>query len=195
MNKKINKCKFCNQCPANTGTGASPFALKAIELVKEDPNADLSSCCPYYINSKAHDYCFWKFIDQDLEPMYVQTIATLLCLNPSLVRSAQESGIRKIKEMYKQGVPEIVDFIDLIRSKVVMQENLSDFAELSEEIQQQLAINNNNEVEEITQKSNEKRRKPLDMPVHRGGKKTDIYGIYSEKALKRHHGLLTDEED
>jgi len=195
MKKKIDKCKFCSNCPANTSNESSPYALKAIDLVKEDPEADLSNCCPYYINSKAHGYCFWRYIEYDPDPLQVQTISALLCIPQTIVKSSIESALQKLLNGYNNNVQEIVDFIDIIRSKVRMNANLSDFAELTNDID--LNIKTEEEVveEPVRKKGRPKKRIPLDMPMHRSGKRTDIYGIYSEKALRRHHGIKKDEKD
>ena len=188
MTKPINKHKLCDSCPVNSGDGVSHYALKAIESVQNKESEHGPACCPYYVNSKIHGYCFWKFLSYEFEPINMQNISSLLCISVPEVKLALDSAIKKIKKGFEDDNPEIVDFIELIRNKIQMYDNVTDFAELPEGILQNIPKHDEEEeIEEQKKKKGRPKRTPLDMPIHRSGKRVDIYGLYSNKALERYH--------
>jgi len=182
MQKKINKCSLCENCPINTHELAmSHYALKSIELIRDKRDINVSNACPFYINSKIHGYCFWIYIQSDFDPMSIQDIATMLCITPAAVKQSLESALKKIKKKFEDGDEYITDFIDYLRMQCRKDaESLSE-GSVPEYIQQR--------IESVIKEEDHTNAKriPRDMPLHRSGKKTDIYGIYSEKSLKRYH--------
>ncbi len=182
--KKVDKTKLCSSCQANDSCQPSVYALNSIyEIQCKSDAPETVQRCEWYVNSSEYGYCFWRMLeDIDGQVMSDKDICNLLLLTPAQYKEALESAILKLKKQYDAGNQDVVDYIESLFEKVKA-EGDNDVIYTSQDISSVIdSTDTKEEIEESVPKK--KPRRSLAMPVHRDGKKSDLYGLYSPKKLE-----------
>lgn len=192
QNQPINKCKLCKSCPANKEDGnPSGSALNSIyALQTKDITIDnleqKKNQCEWYINSSDHDYCFWKYAREiDGSTASDKEICNLLLMTNKELKETLASALKKLKNEYDSGEPDVIEFIELLTDKVVSQYQAVEVC-----IPGTLkglfcsVVIDSDETDDAVDIKKKPGRKPQVMPLHRNGKKCDLYGLYSPKKLE-----------
>lgn len=178
MNKK------CIQC-SNNKNEPCPLALEriyAIQGSKKKIDVDIDVGCPWFVNSSEYNYSFWEYAKTLDEPIPDKDICNLLLIDQNTLESTYTSAINKLKQI--KDSPELQEFKDVLISKInsQMQDNT---IYLPEEFAIVISSSNQEEKHQydspLLKEKNKKIRKGFGMPIHRDGKKIDLYGLYTKK--------------
>jgi hypothetical protein len=207
--KVINKHKLCECSPAARTDGVPcPHALARIEAIacskdrcdSDDPEL---GGCPWFVNDPSYDYCFAKMMkDIQHNPLGTKTedkdICHLLCLKRKQLKEIEESAFAKLRAAAEAGDPEIVEFIRLLKEKVQIlnakeSEVSGDIMDIIQDIGDDSLFGDSFEAEDYVpaKRGRKKKIEGLGMPIHRSGKKLDMFGLYSETKLRK----MRDEKD
>lgn len=197
---KINKCKLCVSCPASTEDGGpSTCALERINYIQTTKNkpseqSDLPGC-PWYTNAPEYGYCFWQ-LARDIHGagMSDKEICHLELIPISQIKDVIASATAKLLKAFNKGDPNVVEFVETLRERVAAHNN-SDL-ELSEEIREYIDKMESEVLSEtdivssadIAPKKRGRKKKKVEgmgLPMHRSGKKIDLFGLYSDKTKQR----------
>jgi len=146
------------------------------------------SGCDFYINSSDHNYCFWQFSKTLTSPLSDKEICQLLGISQLHLREDYNSSISKLKEIKDE--PDMKEFMELILEKIRVDKNLDIFVLNDGAGDVNDSGSEKSESEEEIRASIEaikKRRKGKSnsaQPLHRDGKKTDLYSLNSKKKKK-----------
>lgn len=94
--------RFQQTCPRKLDkfpNTACPLAIESIEAIKSGQSEKIT--CPFYVNDMHSNYCFWKFMDEDGEP--IDSARRIAQLNVM-----QES---EVKEMVNK-IPQILSLVN-----------------------------------------------------------------------------------
>lgn len=189
--------RFCEVCPLKLTSEPGEPCPRALERVhaiqaeggKSKVDPDSLPGCPWAINSAEHSYCFWNlYKDLDYNPIPDKEICNLLGINQQTLEKTFESLVGKLQEL--RGTKIMDDLVEAIMERLASQDPdytiyLPDSyakAEPDETIPPEPEEDEDAKLaEEATKK---KPRKHLGMPVHRSGSKSDLFGLYSKKALE-----------
>lgn len=137
--------------------------------------------CDWYINSAEHDFCFWGYVTTVDRPVPDKEICQLLNITQVQLRETYSSAIKKLQAMKDD--QSVQDFMELVLSKVDNEEDASNFL-ISESVfatPKEDTDETEEEMKSILQKKKKGRKIRNGMPVHRDGKKMDLFGLYSRK--------------
>jgi len=182
------KNNFCNRCPRKLSKLPTEMCSLGLEYITSQSDAE-SIGCPWGIASAEHNYCFWKWInaktdlDGKMEPVPDKDTCQLLNITQNTLERTLSGAITKAKN--HKGKTEWQGFREAVLDKaaiapddntVYLPDNFR--VEIPPEAQ---------ETEELPQDlmPKDKRRKTNSMPMHRSGKKTDLYGLTSKRKLVR----------
>jgi hypothetical protein len=191
--------RFCESCPLrlkNTPENECPKALERIYAIQNaDKNVDHDTLpgCNFAVNSSAYNYCFFV-LAKGLQgsPIPDKEICSLLQITPKQLDQTYKSAIAKLKAIKDTEV--MADFREAVAESLHNQnpDNTvylpSNFISKADEDAKKIDEENQAEDDEAKRiKELEKKKKKIGygMPMHRSGKKSDIYGIYSKKTLDR----------
>ena len=209
MDQQKVRSSNCDCCRAikNSNTPCSK-ALDRIHAMQaeigkkdKDSNIRITCGCDWYVNSAEHGYCFW-LLAEDLygSPCPDKEICQLLGITPAQLKETYKSLVDKLCD--KRRPKEIDEWIIAIREFVQSQDteidgNIpgriksdltpdSEVAALIGEGKQSAGEETNLDllIEEIDAKSKRKIRKGFGLPLHRDGKKVDLYGLSSKNKYK-----------
>jgi len=159
---------------------------------------------PWFVNSTEHNYCFWCYAETIDQPVPDAEIARLLGISDQEVKAVYASAIQKIRGMRKdptwerwieiviaqaQQKPEqMASIIDgqvasRVQGSMFMPWTLGSHADTTDDTSTQES-NYASIIDEVAP-DRRRKKKTSNMPVHRDGQKTDIYGLYSKKTLQR----------
>lgn len=145
--------------------------------------------CPWGITSATHNYCFWKYIhdnsDEDgrMEPIADLEICALLGITKNTLENTYSSAIKKLKAL--KDTSELQDFREYLVSQIDS-DNMDDTVYLPDSFKVELSPGDANDEElpkDLLPKDTPRRRNNS-QPLHRSGKRTDLYGLYSKR--KKH---------
>lgn len=190
--KVIKKTKLCSMCPASrSNLNPSQYALNKIyenqtdKSVRKKDETQNNICCEWYINSSEYGYCFWRFAEElNNSPIPDREICHLECITHAQLKDTIKSALGKLRREYENGNEDVREFVELLIDKINIQkesETIYVSNEVQEAIDNEEMILQDEEEEPVKKKPG---RKPMNMPVHRDGVKTDLYGLYSPKKLE-----------
>jgi len=191
-NKKTNRCPHgWNLNEPCTAALDRIYAIQAENRpkYKNSPEPDIG--CPWYIKSAEHNYCFWNLAKElNGSPFTDKEICQLLGLSAPQLREIYQSGIKKLIDIKDSPViQELVDIVaEVAESKNENPDTLPEgFRSVVKTAEERIAAKENGvdgrtEVDEmIDGEPNRKIRRGFGMPLHRDGKKVDLYGLYSHR--------------
>jgi len=190
---------FCDKCPRklrNAPTEPCPQGMEhATQPIDNDRRRGAATTteergCPWGINSAAHGYCFWKYAETlQGSPATDKEICDLLGISQGVYERILASALAKAKA--NKDNPDWQGFREAVLEKAAtsvtdntmyipsnFQNDLPLFPETKLEDEEELP-------EDMIGK--EKKRKYRGQPIHRSGKRTDLYGITSQKTRERLH--------
>jgi hypothetical protein len=146
--------------------------------------------CPWAINSAEHNYCFWNFAAQLDEPVADREICNLLGINQQMLEKTLESALAKLAKL--RGTDTMNGFMEAVAESLSQQDPdhtvyLPDsYARSPEEVlkDQPSTTEEEDEDAKLVDEPKKKPRRGYGMPVHRGGDKVDLFGLYSRKKLE-----------
>lgn len=187
--------KFKEVCPRQLSElpcESCPLALERINAIKSD-NSDKrkrdlepSVGCPWFVASAEHNYCFWlynKFLDN--EPVTDRETCDLLLISKQLMEKTFESAIDKLREL--KDTSAIKDLAESVLD-IAEQSNIDYTSYMPSEFREAIAKSDAEEIKvEDASKSKDKPKTrikhPTGLPLHRDGKKVDLFGLYSRKIV------------
>lgn len=154
--------------------------LQTAKTVKERQEVDLSGVCEWFINSEEYNYCFW-LLNKELSgsPMSDREICQLLCITQAELEATYDNAISKLQE--NKDSPEVADLIELIleQAQSSAEDNTTflpdTYRDKIEQIEAEAAG------EEKPQGKRGRPKKGFGMPMHRDGRKVDLWGLSSNK--------------
>jgi hypothetical protein len=149
--------------------------------------------CQWFINSSEYNYCFWEF-NKELHgnPMTDKEICKLLGLTVTQVKEAYSSAIQKLQE--DKDSDEILELLEAVmdaagNSKEDDTVYLPDsFREKIEDAAKKNELADAEDAEPKEPRTERRGRKPgfgLGMPIHRSGKRTDLYSLGKKPTGKK----------
>lgn len=194
----MNRKPKCQNCPNRTNSGnPCSNAMESAEFSqaymaengKGAPEELLS--CPWMVHSIEHNFCFWG-LNKELHgnPMTDKEICKLLGITQVQLKEAFASAIQKLQD--DKDSDEILDLLESVEGMAHTNQHddtvyLPDsFREKIEDIAKKHELQDAEDAESKPARTEKRGRKPgygLNMPVHRSGKKTDLYGL-SKKPQK-----------
>lgn len=178
------KSKFCQTCPRRLNqppTTPCPLAMEYLAAKQVTPGKEPEHGCPWAISSATHGHCFWSYADQiDGERIPDAEICALLGINQSTLEKTLASALDKLKAAKDE--PEMQEWREAVleaisrRSQdntVYMPSSFKIESGLDEDpAQEELPL-------DLLPKAPPRRSRA--QPIHRDGKKTDLFGLYSRR--------------
>lgn len=191
--------RSCGACPHDTTTVSDSaisvvHALQAAKIGKSVIDRDaVEAGCPWYLNSEEHSYCFWN-LNAELHnsPMTDKEIMNMLLMSRDELDSTYRSAIAKLYA--NRNNEEIREFLEIIQERINTMTDLdsnsvympSNFREKISEMELEDAQEKEKE-DAANPKQGRGRPKKLktnNLPLHRDGRKVDLYSLGSPKARK-----------
>ena len=201
MTTKRDNPKYCNSCSCKSGSSSpSPEAIAAYyefqklnNMTKAAKSQGVRSAggCAWFINSAEHNYCFWKYAEDLVAPVKDKEICHLLGLTQQELKEIYNSAIQKLQA--NKSNPDVALFIEGLREKIqkdheqiVTQHEVC----VTDIVGPESADGEEKLLSDIDKLANnapvKKRGRPPrfgNQPMHRSGKRVDLYGIYSPAKL------------
>jgi hypothetical protein len=185
--------KFSEVCPRQLSElpcSACPSALerinaiKAAKLEKKTADVEPTSGCPWFIASSEDNYCFWSYLKKlDGDPATDKEICDLLLINKTTLEKTCDSAINKLQDIKDTEI--IKEFAESVAE--IAERTNSDYSaympsEFREAILKSAAEEpSKEEIPDIIDEKKKKKKHPTGLPLHRDGKKVDLFGLYSRK--------------
>jgi hypothetical protein len=172
----------CPQC-LNKKDGPCPGAIEriyAIQGSKKKIDVDIEVGCPWFINSSEYGYSFWKFAKTLEEPVPDKDICDLLMIDHETLEETYLSAIKKLKKL--KDTEDLQDFKEALIRKINTQAQ-DNTVYLPDEFAVEASYSSEEEKDQEAELFNDEKkriRKGFGMPIHRDGKKTDLYGLYTK---------------
>lgn len=195
MQRQISKFfKVCLRKLNDLPDAPCPLALECINEIKSElasGKSDVDSdelskkhhMCPWFVASADYNYCFWKLYQSLSDSSKTdKEICDLLMINKFTLDKIVKNAIKKLKS--DENKKQMLDFKEAVK-EVSELEAFDHTTYMPSEFKNQLA--NIEELEEETEEpALPKIKKKLhSLPVHRSGKKIDIYGLSKPKGNKK----------
>lgn len=175
------KNNFCKQCPrglARPPTEICPMGREHAMSAQEGVG------CPWGIASATHGYCFWTYIaansdpDGRMDPVPDQEICAILGISRSALDKTSASAIAKLRAAKNSD-----DLKEFRQSVIDRASGMPDDNTIYMPDNFRIPLDDKREEEELPEELKEikKRRKDRSMPIHRDGKKIDLYGLGRRK--------------
>ena len=145
--------------------------------------------CAWYVNSSEYNYCFFNLAKElKNNPLSDKEICTLLMINQKTLNEVTESALGKLRAL--KGTEVMDEFMEAIGDSIKMQ-NPDHTVYLPDsfvsKIEEDVKKEEEKDEEEKDKEPKSKRGRKVKgygMPVHRSGKRVDLYGIYSKTKLE-----------
>jgi hypothetical protein len=155
-------------------------AIKAEGSEKKRKEAEPESGCPWFVVSAEYNYCFWVYNKSlDSEPMTDREICDMLLISKPVLEKTFDAAIDKLKLLKDSSV--IRELAESVAA-VVEQSSVdyttympSEFREVIKTLEEAQAT------EPQKEKPKAKAKHPTGLPLHRDGKKVDLFGLYNRK--------------
>lgn len=191
------KNNFCQRCPRGLKSPPSelcPLGLEHVAAAQDGVRRrrDVEDAgCPWGVASAEHGYCFWSWLrarsdgEGRMDPVPDKEICMLLGITQSALERTLASALAKAKAGKDE--PEWQAFREAVIDRaaqmpddntVYLPDNFKvplptqDDEEAAEDLPAELLVP-------------DKRKRMNSMPLHRSGKRTDLYGLYSRKRKER----------
>lgn len=162
-------------------------ALKA-----ENKNAEeVEVGCSWHINSVEHNYSWFNYVKTLDEPVPDKEICQLLGITQAQLNEAFAGAAKKIRAA--KNTPEVRDFIETVAELAASRrDDMYEYSSVMAESGETPIVAEEERTEEdalvdslIDAPRKRKMKKGFGMPIHRDGKKVDIYGITSKKTMEK----------
>lgn len=178
------KNKQCESCHFNKNKEVSPKALERIYYLQSSGSKsfDIDSApgCKYAINSSEYNYCFWEMASQLNSPMSDKKIRSLLCINYAQLRSIYDSAIKKLTSNNDTDI--MKELKDILLAKIHLnQDNSFESPDYKETEKDESEVETEESIIEDIEKMKRKYASMTGQPIHRDGKKVDLYGLSRKK--------------
>lgn len=183
----MDKKARCSTCQSGE-SGPCPAALERIYAIqgtkKKIDNDTITVGCPWFVNSAEHNYCFWNYAKTiEGEPVSDSDICDLLLIDQSTLESTCNSALEKLRDL--KDTPELQELKEILLDKIA-KTHQDNSVYLPDEYLNVAVEGATNEEEkdpeaELFSDDKKKKRKGFGMPIHRDGKKVDLYGITSKR--------------
>lgn len=191
---KVNS--FCQRCPRKLNippTEPCPLGLEYIAAAQDDgrKRRDTEEVgCPWGIASAEHGYCFWRYLhdrsDEDgrMEPVPDKEICALLCITQSTLERTLASALAKAKA--NKDKPEWQAFRESVLDRANLDQG-DNTVYLPDNFKVDATLPEDEAGEDLPEDlmPPEKKRRNNGLPLHRSGKRTDLFGLYSRKTLEK----------
>lgn len=207
-NQKKTTRRKCDQCTCDLGQ-PSPKAIERVHSIqaiiaegqkgkRKNMALQVTEGCDWYVMSAEHGYCFWEYARTIDEPVPDKEICRLLGISQNQLRDTYNSAIKKLKESRED--PVVKEFVETVVEFIKSQKNDAsymhdDYKHIIDSIPTAGESDNpeprkeseEDIIEEIDSLKNGKvkktrgRKKKTGMPLHRDGKKVDLFGLYKDK--------------
>jgi hypothetical protein len=190
------KSRFQKVCPRQLDAppcDACPLALEAINSLRADAadkkrkDTEVHAGCPWFVTSAEHGYCFWSYAQSiDKDSVSDKEIGDLLLLSQPTVERVFNSAVEKLQAIKDS------DSIRALQEAVALslEHQAVDYTMyMPEEFRDAIKEAGEAEASSILEAEEDqpsKRRKPSHgLPIHRDGRKVDLFGLYSRRALEK----------
>jgi AraC-like DNA-binding protein len=161
-------------------------AVKSDTADKKRP--ETASGCPWYIASREHHCCFWVFAESLEESIPDKEICALLGISKTTLEKSFASAIEKLKMLKDTEV--IKDLRMMVAERLASQPHdyttfiPDEFRDMLKKVTQ--SSDNGAIMDEANRETDKKPKKhPTGLPLHRDGRKVDLFGLYSRKNKAR----------
>jgi len=188
----------CGSCPhttdePNQSAISVVHALQAAKISKTPIDRDsVEAECPWYINSEEHNYCFWE-LNKELQnsPMTNKEIANLLVMTQEELEETLASALAKLFASRKE--ESIKDFLETIQERINVGSDAennsvympSNFREKIQALEHEEAAEQEKTAEPKRGRGRPKKLKTNNLPVHRDGRKRDLWALSSTYQSKK----------
>jgi len=194
------KSKYCELCPCKLGIKTpSPMAMERIHYMQAEngttgrtrksgsDSKDIG--CDWYINSADFGYCFWEFSKTLTSPVPDKEICQLLAIKPSQLKEDYQSAVKKLQGA--GDTPEMREFLAIILEKIQADKKM-DIFQIQEGYENSADKNKDDKPETemdllmdiIKIKQKKRGRSSSGQPLHRDGRKVDLYGLQKKMVKK-----------
>jgi len=195
----MNRKPKCLNCPNRTksrepcGGAIASAELSQVYMAQngKGPPEELLEC-QWMIHSVEHNYCFWEF-NKELHgnPMPDKEICKLLGITQAQLKDTYNSAIQKLQD--DKDSDEILELLEAVTDTARSHQDddtvyLPDsFREKIEDLAKKHELQDIEDAESKPARTEKRGRKPsfgLGMPVHRSGKRTDLYSLGKPQKTK-----------
>lgn len=157
------------------------MAMEYLAAKQVTPNKEPDHGCPWAISSAAHGHCFWSYAEGiDGERVPDKEICDLLGINQSTLEKTLASALEKLKankdsaemQEWRETVLEAVERRTQDQTVYMPDSFRIDSGLTDEPAEEDLPT-------DLLGK--DKPRRPRTQPIHRDGKKTDLFGLSSRR--------------
>ena len=193
MGNKLKKFKeVCPRQLSDLPCESCPIALERINAIKADGSdkkkrdSEPQVGCPWFVASSEHHFCFWvynQFLDGD--PASDREICDQLLISKPVLEKTFESAIEKLQEIKES--PEMRDLVESV-ADMAEQSNVDFTSYMPSEFREAMdrtsvpAVEDSDKPKEQKSKIKTRIKHPTGLPLHRDGRKVDLFGLYSRKA-------------
>ena len=203
---KDKPSKFCHVCPRRLDLLPDESCSLAMDRVnairsegppdKRNMDIDALPGCPWYVASSDHHYCFWVYArDIHGSPVSEKEICDLLMISSSQLDRVQESALERLRRPENRG--NLIALAELV-AELANRQGLDltvylpdDFKNALKEAMEPKPANVSGD---IAPAKAVVKRKAGSMPLHRDGKKVDLFGLYSNKTRQKDNRKRPDAE-
>jgi len=181
--------RFKENCPRQLDSlpcESCPLALERINAIKADGTKkkrkenEPKNGCDWFIASAEYNYCFWlynKFLES--EPATDREICDMLMIDKQTLESTFNSAIDKLKSIKdSQLIKDLIESVAVIAEQSGLDYTTYMPSEFKEAIR---TIEESDNQDLPPEKPKTKIKHPTGLPLHRDGKKVDLFGLYSRK--------------
>lgn len=186
---------FCQRCPRKLHTPPNepcPLGLEYVTAAQDETRKrrDTEDAgCPWGIASAEHGYCFWRYLhersdaDGRMEPIPDKEICALLCITQGTLERTLASALAKAK--LNRDKPEWQAFRQAVLDRAAL--DAGDNTVYLPDNFKMVESSDEDEGEELPEDllGDTKRKIRSGLPMHRSGKRTDLFGLYSRKSLDK----------
>ena len=197
MTEKVsNRFKeTCLRKLENLPSNACPLALERINVIrspgedKKKRETERVGGCPYFVTDSGCQYCFWVKVSGKIDNFTDKEICDSLLLSPAQLEKAISSGLFKLRTINDS--LEMKDFQESVHEYGLLNDD-DPTVYLPDDFRGTLDTSLIPEIAEepVTEEIDNLSSPPKQsghrngMPLHRDGKKVQLYGLYSKKKLE-----------
>lgn len=194
---KVKPSDFKEVCPRKLDSppcSACPLAMERLNAIKAEGPADkrkrdLESLpgCPWYIASSENHYCFWNLAKelQD-DPRTDREICDLLMISQVILDRTFDSAIEKFKDTKDgEAIKSLQEAVVAATESKHMDYTMYMPDEFKDIIKDTNIVGPLSVIDETVPEPAPKKKHSTGLPLHRDGKKVDLFGLYSRKSREK----------
>jgi hypothetical protein len=171
--------KYCPGCPMTTGQVCS-LAVDAVYSASQNKSKrPPENSCEWFVNSEEYNYCFW-ILNKELDgnPLTDREICHLLCITQEELSATYNSAIEKLKK--NKDNPDVKEFLESI-IELSLKNNVDNTTYMPNNFRDKIEEDDKPEEPAPKKAGRPKMKRGLGMPVHRDGRKIDLWGLSKRK--------------